>query len=162
MNRTLLTVFILLFCTSLSFGHSDTLTISLNDTTQLTLIQETFKPSEHTIVFWDSTQQAVTSIDQKPVFGTDATMPVTELTFAELKVNGQAIGLETTGMYDAWKKGDTSVAYSVQKVLGNPLMIRCLFSYGAGTYLVEWTIIEDKSYRTLITSDMRILDSLDF
>ncbi|MBO9701261.1 MAG: hypothetical protein J7604_13715 [Sporocytophaga sp.] len=36
-------------------------------------------------------------------------------------------------------------------------ILRAKFSIGAGTYGVEWLIVEDKSYKTVITNDLKII-----
>jgi len=157
-----LTILLLGFYAINGFSQNDTLNIDLNDSTKLTLIKEKFIKGNRDIIYWDSTQQAITSIDNMPVYGTDATMPLTELTFAELQLNDKKIKLETTGMFDPWTEADTIIRYEIEKHLGNPMKLRCLFSYGAGAYLVEWTIIGEKSHKTMITHDMRVLDVIDF
>lgn len=133
-------------------------TVTINDSIRLKLIKEDFNKNNREIIYWDSTQQAISSIDGKPVYGTDACIPLSELTFAELQINNRKIKLETFGMYDPWEDRDTIIRCEVEQFLGNPLKIRCWFSTGAGSYLVEWTVIGDKSFRTMITYDMKILD----
>ena len=160
--KTFLMILFLGFYSINGFSQIDTLNIDLNDSTKLILIKEKFNKDSRNIIYWDSSQQAITSIDNTPVYGTDATMPFSELTFAELLLNGKKIRLETTGMFDPWTEADTNISYEVEKFLGNPMKLKCLFSNGAGTYLVEWTIIGEKSYRTMITYDMKILDVINF
>lgn len=161
MKNYLILTFLCFTCIT-SFAQKDTLNIVVNDSTTLTLVREKFDKTQHEIVYWDSTEQAVSSIDGKPVYGTDASLPNTQLVFAEMQLNSQRVGLETKGMFDPWLDGNTEIACKVEQTLGNPLRLRCLFSIGAGTYLVEWTIIEQSSFLTMITSDWSVLDAISF
>ena len=144
------------------FSQGDTLIIAMNDSTQLKLVKDKFDKELHEIVYWESGKQAITSIDGKPVFGTDATIPETELIFAELTLRNEKISLETYGMFDPWPETGSIVSYQVEKFLGNPLRIRCLFSNGTGAYLAEWTIVGNKAFRTMITHDLKVIDAVNF
>lgn len=160
--RIFLTIVLLGIYATNRFSQRSKLTANVNDSIRLKLVKEGFIKNNRVIVYWDSTQQAISSIDEKPVYGTDAAMPLTELIFAELQINDKKIKLDTYGMFDPWTETDTNIRCEIEKVLGNPMKLRCLFSYGAGTYFVEWTIIGKESYRTMITYDMKILDLIDF
>jgi hypothetical protein len=136
--------------------------IALNDSVRLTLVKDSFHKASKKIVYWDSTKQAISSIDGRPVYGTDAIMPESELTSAYLHIRDKKINLNVECMYDPWQNETNTLRAQAIQHGGNPLKVQCLLSNGAGTYLAEWIIIENKSFRTMITSDMAIIDTLEF
>lgn len=160
--RSHILLVVLFFLTINSYCQNNEVIIKLDDFATLRLVKKPFNKEQRKIIFWDETKETITSIDGKPIYGTDATMPISELTKAELIIGEVRIDLETSGMYDPWYDDYNTVNFELEKFLGNPFRLRCLFSSGAGTYLSEWTIIDNVSYRTMITYDLKILDVIRF
>lgn len=128
--------------------------IVLNDSTTLLLVRTTFDPKGKDIVYWSDSDQALTSIDGHPIFGTDATMPRTQLTSATLHIGSQKISLDVSGMYDPWYDNtEVEPTFVLNKFLGNPARLRGGLGIGAGHYYVEWTIVGGTSIRTILTSN---------
>ena len=130
--------------------------INITDSISLSMVQKTFDPDNHAIIYNDN--ELVLLIDDYLIYGTDATVPKTYLSKAELIINGKAYCLNTKGMYDPNLKVLNSELVSVTQNYSG-YTIRMLLSVGAGYYGVEWLIMSDKSYRTILTNDWKILDN---
>lgn len=124
-------------------------TIQINKDVQLKLVEKKFNPEEHNIQTED---EVVYTIDGHLVFGTDLTMPQTELDQAMLIMGDKTIPLNVKGIYnpeiDLILDSDS---YSFNNIL-ELYVLRCLFSVGAGRTAVEWYIYKGKSERTMINS----------
>jgi hypothetical protein len=130
--------------------------INITDSISLSMVQKTFEPRSHSIIYNDN--GLVLLIDDYLVYGTDATMPKAYLSKAELFINGKVYCLNTKGMYDPNLKVLNSEMVSVTQSYPG-YIVRMLLSVGAGYYGVEWTIIGDKSYRTVLTNDWKFLNN---
>ena len=155
MKKLLLLIF--LFSSWTTCAQSEK-TIVLNDSTKLLLVRDTFEPKGKDIVYWSNSDQALTSIDGHPVFGTDATMPRTQLSSATLVIGDQKIDLDVSGMYDPWADHpDDKPTFVFNKFMDNPARLRGSLGSGAGHYYIEWTVVADKSFRTILTSDSEFI-----
>ncbi|MGD1846776.1 MAG: hypothetical protein ACFB10_15410 [Salibacteraceae bacterium] len=160
--KKLLTLLLICLEASLGLGRETEIVLPLNDSVQLRLVKTPFQAERHTVNYWVDSKEAISSIDGYPVYGTDAMLPQSELTFAELITPEGNIRLQTLGMYDPWADSNLTILYQFERFAGNPPRVKCLFSNGAGSYLVEWVIVGDKSFRTVLTNDLALLDAAKF
>ena len=105
-------------------------------------------------------QDNVCTIDGKVFFGTDGDAPSTQLDSMALKIDGQRVDLDISGMFEPWvdrprresfKGSETGEGFGIYKVVGT-------FSDGAGFYVAEWLVTAHGSVRTLLTHDEHIID----
>lgn len=158
MKTTISVLFLLAFC--LRLDCLDTIQVQINDTIKLRLIRVPFYKENYRIQYWTNTDDAIISINNELVFGTDATLPKFKLASATLIINKRSISLPTENMYDPWTDNiPTMRLFSYNKYLDNPAIFRGLFSIGAGIYGVEWRIFNNLARRTIITDDWHILDN---
>jgi len=121
----------------------------------LNLLQVPFDSTKHIIVY--NSNGLVSLIDEMPVFGTDAMIPLNKLESAYLVIDLDTLFLTTEGMYDPGLDVCKREFFAIVRTyLG--FKIRAVLSSGAGVYGVEWAIIGNKSFRTIITNDWRIID----
>jgi len=130
--------------------------ININDSISLVFTQASFYPKQHKIV--TNSNELIAVIDDYLVFGTDATLPKTELVNIVLIINGKSSILNTKGIYNP----NISTIENNSIVIHQTLLgyeIRVLFSNGAGTCGAEWVIDEDNNaFRTIITNKWDVLD----
>lgn len=138
------------------FGQKMIKEIRLNDSTKLLLEQTPFDTSEHNISF--TTNGYVYLIDSGLVFGTDGMMPQYILSKAQLIVNDIIFELNTSSMYNPNIESiDTQFLSLTRNYCG--IVLRGIFSIGAGHYGVEWIIVDRQSFRTILTHDWEIIDN---
>ena len=129
--------------------------IDLGNSIQLRLTETDFNKDESQIVYNDDS--LVVMIDREMVFGTDGLLPRTYLKNAELMIDQHVIPLDTKGMFDPYLNViDRGEIQFMKNYSGYKL--RMVLSLGAGSYGVEWTIIDKQSFVTLISNDIELLD----
>ncbi|WP_045857963.1 hypothetical protein [Teredinibacter purpureus] len=146
MNKYFL-IIILLFPV-LAFSSENKITIKLDDHVNIELEKEKFEAAGKNIVYWDDSKRAINLIDGWLLFGTDANIPNYKLVSAIVTINDVRFKLDVRGMYEPWWEGNPP-QFKLQK-FGKIYKLRGHFSAGAGSYEVEWQLIEEKSYRTVI------------
>lgn len=110
-----------------------------------------FRPEDHKIerfTIW-ADWQGVGLIDGKQVFGTDWSMPHTQLIAAHVEIGGKTIPLDVSCLFNPWVDIPSKDQFSCTPVEGG-YKIRGGFSDGAGSYSVEWRIVRDHSVRLCI------------
>jgi hypothetical protein len=114
-----------------------------------------FDPSKHII---DSCQVmpdpdgwgGICLIDHKPVFGADWRMPRTILDEIYVLVRNVKIPLDASCMYNPFPGGISLNDAFSYKIVEGGIVVKGSFSDGAGFYIAEWLIINNKSVRILI------------
>ncbi len=160
--RQLITFILLLFTLSL-YSQDNEMIIQLNDSIFLKLIRVDFDSTGRQIIFWENSNDAIRSIDGNLVYGTDATLPKYELKSAILIIGQTQIKLETEGMYDPWNDNEEGIVrFEISKYLDNPYRLRGHFSVGVGLYYVEWSILDNTAFRTILTHDWTIINEDKF
>lgn len=139
-----------------SFSQTIEKEINISDTVKLKLQQIPFDSTLHDV--YRGKHGLVDLIDGKLVFGTDGIMPRNQLSIARLIVGEKVFQLKVDGMYDPNLEVVNSEMVAVTQNYSG-YTVRVLLSVGAGYYGVEWTVIGDKSYRTILTNDWKILDN---
>lgn len=148
---------LILFCnTILLFGQGE-LSVhkyALNDSLILIVEEELFEANEHALKVYND---VLMSIDGKPFYGTDGTSPKYKISTVELINHGDTIKLNSDCLYEV--RNDLKPLSEI-KILKkyNGFALQVFFSVGAGSYVVEWLVINNSSTRTLITSDMELID----
>ena len=156
-------IFLLILLSTNLYSQNEELTIQLNDSTSLMLIRSDFIIEDRQIEFWDERKDAISLIDNELVYGTDATIPKYELKKAVLKIGDAEIELNTVGMYDPWfDNKKPNCRFRITRFLSNPFRLRGSLSIGAGQYFVEWSIINNKAFRTLISHDTNSIVEEEF
>ena len=113
-----------------------------------------FDPSQHKVTTTNS--GAVRLIDGKQFFGTDGSLPRTQLDSATHIVEGTKMPLDVGQMYDPWFAVPAPESFSVTRYEGG-WVLTALFSDGAGTYLARWRILNGTSLREVISDDEDIV-----
>jgi hypothetical protein len=143
-----------LFLTFDSYSQVKTTTIELGSNIKITSSIESFNPKNHEIDTCDTGLgwKAICLIDNNPVFGTDHNMPKYQLLKLTIKINNATIPLCTDYMYDLnWDNSIRKDQFLFKKdEVGYSLY--GFFSDGAGSYGVCWKIINNKSFRLIITN----------
>jgi len=129
-------------------------TIKLSPDIVLHMEKDDFLPEKHKIktckvLEWP--QDPPCLIDGRPIFGTDWTTPTTTFTRAWIDVKGVTVDLDVSSLYNPWTASDpTPSLFRLTNVEGG-YVLRGQFSDGAGSYTVEWFIIQGVSVRTLVS-----------
>lgn len=156
-------IFLLILISTNLYSQNEELTIQFNDSTSLMLIRTKFLIEDKQIEYWDGRRDAISLIDNELVYGTDAMIPKYELIKAVLKIGETEIELNTVGMYDPWYDNQKlNDRFSITRFLANPFRLRGCLSYGAGQYFVEWSIINNKAFRTLISHNTNFIVEEEF
>jgi hypothetical protein len=153
-KSVLLIISILVALTAHARAASENSSITLAPEIVLHMEKDVFLPEKHkihTCKVLDWPQQPPCLIDGKPIFGTDWTTPTTTFTRAWLDVMGVTVDLDVSSLYNPWigSKPNPSL-FRLTNVEGGYLL-RGQFSDGAGSYTVEWFIIQGASVRTLVS-----------
>jgi len=132
-------------------------TINLGGGITLTSSIEKFDPSKHIFDTCGAKMQqpSICLIDGKIWFGTDEGMelPVTQLKRLTFTVNGSAIALDITGMYNPSGGNTLKKDHFKVKKEGSGYMVYGMFSDGAGSYTAQWKIVKNRSIRLKISND---------
>jgi hypothetical protein len=96
-----------------------------------------------TIVDWEG----VCLIDGRPVFGTDWELPTSELVAATVVLEGTEVALDVSCMFDPWADQPRTEQFLLEEAEGG-YGVRGHLSDGAGSYDVEWFVIQGASVRT--------------
>jgi hypothetical protein len=91
--------------------------------------------------------KVVCLIDDKPVFGTDWTLPRSQLVQASVKIGSRVVDLDVSCMFNPWFEKPDPRDFGAQKV-DEGYLIRGFFSDAAGSYNAEWLVIRSSSVRT--------------
>ena len=133
---------------------TENISITLAPDIVLHMEKDEFLPEKHkiqTCKVLDWPQQPPCLIDGRPIFGTDWTTPTTTFTRAWLDVRGVTVDLDVSSLYNPWiGSKPTPSLFRLTNVEGGYLL-RGHFSDGAGSYTVEWLIIQGVSVRTLVS-----------
>lgn len=154
--RAVITVCILVLNTAFALAQTIEKKMVLSDSILLRMEEVEFELHKHQITI--DRNNLVILVDGKPVFGTDATIPRKRLSSFIIEISGIEYDLSTDFMYDPELYSRTVDVFSVRKIYSGYL-VRALFGLGAGTYGIEWTIINNSSFMTMITSDRKVLDN---
>ena len=132
-------------------------TFQLNRTASITFEQAPFKAVGKTFKYNESRElnvsKSLTTINGKPVFGTDGEMPRYILAKATLLLNGHSYHLQTDGMYNPWATAKMKREFIRLTQAGGSYKIQAVFSDGAGSYLAEWQVRNKVAKRTFLTAD---------
>jgi hypothetical protein len=86
-------------------------------------------------------------IDDRPVLGTDWTLPKSQLVQATVRIGSLVVDLDVSCMFNPWIDKPDARDFTVESVYGG-LLIRGNFSDAAGRYTAEWLVIQNSSVRT--------------
>ena len=156
--KNLLTILLLSILT-VNATAQETSIIKLSEEIEVIGSIEKFILSEHTVDTCNLTSEfkTICLIDGKPWFGSDLSteLPENKLSTLTLKIKGEKIDLDVTGMFNPnfgyklannqFKIKETEVGYTLYG----------FFSDGAGTYTAHWKIIKNGAIRVLISKDER-------
>lgn len=90
-------------------------------------------------------------INNKLVFGTDYSLPKTKLISAYVNIDNIKVNLDVSFMYNPNIQMLNKASFRITKE-NNVIIITGLFSDGAGTYVTQWVIHGNTSYRTIISN----------
>ena len=122
--------------------------IKLKDNIILEMTAPPFDAAKHRITECEVMgSKVVCLIDDKPVFGTDWTLPRSQLAQATVKIGSRVVDLDVSCMFNPWFEKPDARDFTAESVYGGYL-IRGNFSDAAGTYKAEWLIVENGSVRT--------------
>jgi hypothetical protein len=135
-----------------SRSATNTYTIPLKNEMSLELTADPFDPAKHRVTECDlSGFKGICLIDDKPVFGTDWTLPRSQLLKASVKIGTDLIDLDVSSMYNPWFEKPDPRDFNAESVYGG-YRIRGFFSDAAGSYHAEWFIVQGKSVRTMLAN----------
>jgi hypothetical protein len=135
--------------------------LSLPSGVQVTIIEAPFVPSDHRIQGC-SRDGGPCLIDGRPPFGVSMGLPGTYVKNIEVHFGGRRHRLDTTDMYNAW--GGRPLSTESVRYLGGGCdgpsycTLRGIFSDGAGAFVVQWSVYEGVTTRTVITGADDIVD----
>ena len=156
MFKIIFIAYLLIFASLVTVAQSIKKELIITDSIKIELVQIPFDSSKHDIIY--GKHGLVYLIDNNLVYGTDAILPHNQLTGAMLTIKDKVYHLNTEGMFDPnLEIIDLETISVTQNYSG--YVVRMLLSVGAGFYGVEWIIISDKSYRTILTNDWKILEN---
>lgn len=113
-----------------------------------------FDSSQHACFYCQ--KNCICRIDGMEFYGTDCDVPRTKLDSAKIQVRNKVYTLETSGMYNPWFSQPSKQFCRIEQTKST-LILRALFSDGAGAYIAEWQIKNNKVKRTILTNDERIM-----
>jgi hypothetical protein len=154
--KWLVTTLILLGSTLVSGKQK---TIELIKGVVLYLIEDNLNPLEFSINPKILNVGNICFIDNNVVFGTDFELPKTKLTSAYIIYDNKKVSLDISSMYNPNIQSLTNKLFKTEKI-GDKLVITGLFSDGAGSFLVQWIVINKSSVRTIISSDENVYINL--
>jgi hypothetical protein len=155
MTRTTIIVLFTIFFVTKSWGQAARITVSINDSTHLTMERMEFDKTGKEFEYYDN--KFPFSINGRPIFGTDGDLPKYMLAKATLTIGKNKYDLTVDHMYNPWFGDRPSDRFYKLKKDGTVIKLTGLFSDGAGTYGAEWLIIGKSSIRTILTKDEWIL-----
>ncbi len=124
--------------------------LTLGDAATLEMTAVPFDPQRHKVTTCQILDwSGVCLIDGHPVFGTDWEVPQSQLMKATLKLGEIRVDLDVSCMFNPWTTVPRREDFSLQQVEGGHVL-RGRFSDGAGSYEVEWLVIENVAVRTLL------------
>lgn len=152
MKSSIATLVLVFFALSSSQSRAaesvSTASFELTKGVRLTLRASRFIPSKHTI----RKVRGHVIIDGHQVKGVDGTIPTTQLEEAYLTIRGRKIVLDTSCLYEPSmsKESFTAEWWEEPQKDREILTITGRFSDGAGSYKVQWMIVDDTSLRISI------------
>jgi hypothetical protein len=156
--RVLLALVFIIF-TSVVIGQKKTSTVILNNEAKLIGVIEKFEASSHKIdtCSYEFKFQYFCRIDGQKWYGTDQgfELPQTQLNQLTAYINGQAVPLNVSGMFNPKFSLDLSSDQFKLVRQAKDYILYGSFSDGAGTYTVHWKISGKKSTRLKISTDER-------
>ena len=159
MNRYIpfLVLAIFLFPTKIIAETSE---YKINDKIHIKVIEKPFDPSQHKIEMCTGSDFPC-KIDGIFPYGTAFALPSVQLTELIVTINNHSISLNTSGMYDAWGnreiENEGHKYLSVKQIEKDTYSVKGIFSDGAGTFVAEWKITNNKSQRILISADESLM-----
>jgi hypothetical protein len=127
-------------------------TISLKHDIILEMTAGPFDSAKHRITECELMgSKGVCLIDDKPVFGTDWTLPRSQLMKAAVKMGSRVVHLDVSCMFNPWAEKPDPQDFSAEKVYGG-YFVHGNFSDAAGSYKAEWFIVESGSARTQLSA----------
>jgi hypothetical protein len=151
-------ILLLISTISLSiYGQVQNITIDINSSIKITGTIKAFEVQKHKIDTCDTGLgwKSICLIDNKPVFGTDNDMPDNQLINLTIIIKNKEIPLNVDYMFNPNFELHKE-QFKIKKCEVGQILTG-IFSDGAGTYMVQWKIIKNKSFRFLITNDESII-----
>ena len=151
MKNLILILLLFPFCL---FAQTNKVQIKLNDSIILTLEKSDIKLTSQKVDYYKTFP---IGINGELIFGTDGEFPKSQLTKAELKIGLKTYNLEISGMYNPWsgsKINEKRIGINQQN---GELVLRGIFSDGAGSYGAEWIIFKNSNIRTILSKDEDII-----
>ncbi len=109
-------------------------------------------------------EKAPCLVDGHIPFGTDCSVPTTFVKSISVEVQGRALRLDASHMFNAWGTRHLTtyegkpVTYFVGACPSKEVCVfRGLFSDGAGTFVAEWKVFQGATTRTVISSDEELI-----
>jgi len=153
--KRIISIAILILSTMQLIAQVEKISISLCDTIQLSLYREKFDSSNCKFEYYP--EQYLISINGLMAFGTDGNNPKYKLSRAVL-IKGKSIyNLQVDNMYNPWFGEKANEKLFKAELDGTNLIIRGLFSDGAGSYGAEWLIAGNTCTRTILSRDEKII-----
>tara|TARA_B100000795_G_C22488283_1_gene319279 strand:- start:62 stop:559 length:498 start_codon:yes stop_codon:yes gene_type:complete len=151
-----LTILILTLTLS-SFCQSIKSNITLTDSTSIRAIISNFKISSNKLDTCDTGLgwETICLIDNQQWFGSDAglELPKNQLDSLSISINGLKIQLETSKMFNPSFSGKISERQFKLIKTETGYTLYAFFSDGAGGYTAHWDIINDKSFRNVLSKE---------
>jgi hypothetical protein len=133
----------------------------LSNGVEVQLYEKPFHPDEHKIEYCGKERKFPCKIDGEFPYGTDFTMPKTEITKIVIVAESISYELDTSGMYNAlWRQPlerEKISQFSVRCENRKNCLVNGFFSDGAGTYVAGWKIVEGKVSRNVLSADEQIM-----
>jgi hypothetical protein len=126
--------------------------IKLKDNIILEVTAVPFDAAKHRVTECEVMgSKVVCLVDDRPAFGTDWTLPRSQLVQATVKIGSRVVDLDVSCMFNPWFDKPDAQDFNAENVYGGYL-IRGNFSDAAGTYKAEWLVIKSSSVRTRLES----------
>ena len=98
------------------------------------------------------------------VFGCAFGLPSTFISAMNIIYKKRKVSIDVRGMFDAWGSRPLQFSkggrYFGGSCLGDSCRYRGLFSDGEGTFVAEWVVAGNKSFRTIISDDPAVIRTL--
>jgi hypothetical protein len=123
-------------------------TVNLKNNIFLEMTAPPFDSAKHRVTECEIMgSKVVCLIDGRPVFGTDWTLPKSELVHATVRIGSLVVDLDVSCMFNPWIDKPDARDFTVESVYGG-LLVKGNFSDAAGRYTAEWLVVQNSSVRT--------------
>ena len=131
--------------------------LKLRPNVVLNLRASIFDASRHKIT--KTNPGGVRLIDGKQFFGTDLTVPKTQLDSAAIVIGETRVALDVSHMFNPWVNAPSPERFTLTPYEDGWLLAGA-FSDGGGAYVARWRILNGTSIRGILTDDDDIMSRL--